>query len=219
MIRDFFRNLDRRRAVSLIIGNVFTGMGISIFKLSGLGNEPFSGMVMALSDCTGSQYAFFLILVNLVIFIAEITMGRELIGLGTAVNALLLGYIVTFFFGIWEVTLGMPSVLWQKLLTVFVGVVVCSFGLSLYQTSDVGVAPYDSLALIMCRKQKKISYFWGRMACDVFCAVVCFAAGGIVGLGTLVSALGLGPFVQFFNKTSKNFLTSTGGGMNCQNQT
>ncbi len=202
----------------MIIGNVFTGMGISIFKLSGLGNDPFSGMVMALSDCTGIQYAFFLILVNLVIFIAEITMGRELIGLGTAVNALLLGYIVTFFFGIWEVTLGMPSVLWQKLLTVFVGVVVCSFGLSLYQTSDVGVAPYDSLALIMCKKQKKISYFWCRMACDVFCAVVCFAAGGIVGLGTLVSALGLGPFVQFFNKTSKNFLTSTGGGMKRQKQ-
>ena len=111
MIRDYFRKLDRRRAVIMIIGNVFTGMGISIFKLSGLGNDPFSGMVMALSDCTGIQYAFFLILVNLVIFIAEITMGRELIGLGTAVNALLLGYIVTFFFGIWEVTLGMPSVL------------------------------------------------------------------------------------------------------------
>lgn len=98
MIRDYFRKLDRRRAVIMIIGNVFTGMGISIFKLSGLGNDPFSGMVMALSDCTGIQYAFFLILVNLVIFIAEITMGRELIGLGTAVNALLLGYIVTFFF-------------------------------------------------------------------------------------------------------------------------
>lgn len=199
MLRDYFKNLDRKRAVIMIVGNVFIGMGISIFKLSGLGNDPFSGMVMSLADCTGIQYAFFLILVNLVIFIAQITMGRELIGLGTAVNALLLGYIVTFFLGIWGVTVGMPSVLWQKILTVFIGVVVCSFGLSLYQASDVGVAPYDSLALIMCRKQKRISYFWCRMACDVFCAAVCFAAGGIVGLGTLVSALGLGPFVQFFN--------------------
>ena len=47
MIRDYFKKLDRRRAVIMIIGNIFTGMGISIFKLSGLGNDPFSGMVMA----------------------------------------------------------------------------------------------------------------------------------------------------------------------------
>ena len=29
--------------------------------------------------------------------------------------------------------------------------------------------------------------------------VVCWLAGGIVGLGTLVSAFGFGPFVQFFD--------------------
>ena len=61
----------------MIIGNVFYRNGNQHFKLSGLGNDPFSGMVMALSDCTGIQYAFSLILVNLVIFIAEITMGRS----------------------------------------------------------------------------------------------------------------------------------------------
>lgn len=31
MIRDYFKKLDRRRAVIMIIGNIFTGMGISIF--------------------------------------------------------------------------------------------------------------------------------------------------------------------------------------------
>ena len=49
MIRDYFKKLDRRRAVIMIIGNIFTGMGISIFKLSGLGNDPFSGMRFSLS--------------------------------------------------------------------------------------------------------------------------------------------------------------------------
>lgn len=203
MILNYLKNVDKKRVLIMVVGNLFTGMGISIFKLSGLGNDPFSGMVMALSDCTGIQYAFFLILVNLVIFLAQITMGRELIGPGTAVNALLLGYFVTFFYSVFVGTVGIPAAMWQRLITVLAGVVVCSFGLSLYQSSDVGVAPYDSLALIMRRKQNKVSYFWCRMACDVFCAVVCYLAGGIIGIGTLVSALGLGPFVQFFNKISE----------------
>jgi uncharacterized membrane protein YczE len=37
--------------------------------------------------------------------------------------------------------------------------------------------------------------------CDACCALICFLAGGIVGIGTLVSAFGFGPFIQFFNKT------------------
>ncbi|MNW66270.1 hypothetical protein D3C74_447240 [compost metagenome] len=80
-----------------------------------------------------------------------------------------------------------------------IGVVVCSFGISLYQTSQVGVAPYDSLSLIMKNKFPKVSYFWHRMFTDALSALVCFLAGGIIGLGTLVTVFGLGPIIHFFD--------------------
>ena len=34
---------------------------------------------------------------------------------------------------------------------------------------------------------------------DALCALVTFLLGGLVGIGTLVCAFGLGPFIQFFN--------------------
>ncbi|WNS40756.1 hypothetical protein [Paenibacillus sp. MMS20-IR301] len=198
--------LDSKRLIIMVLGNIFLGMGISIFKLSGLGNDPFSGMVMALADLTGISYANFLILVNVVLFVAEFITGRKFIGAGTFVNAILLGYIATFFHSTWISLLGEPQLLWQQVITVAIGVVVCSFGVSLYQTSDVGVAPYDSLSLIMRAKFPRISYFWHRMLTDALCALICFLAGGIIGLGTLATVFGLGPIIHFFNVNFTNKL-------------
>ena len=66
MLAGYFKKIGMSRFTVMAIGNLFLGMGISIFKLSGLGNDPFSGMVMALSDRTGITYALFLVLVNAV---------------------------------------------------------------------------------------------------------------------------------------------------------
>jgi uncharacterized membrane protein YczE len=198
-MRGYFHNVDKKRLIIMVFGNVFLGMGISIFKLSGMGNDPFSGMVMALAENIGMTFANFLILLNLVLFVIEFITGRKFIGAGTFVNAILLGYIATFFHSTWLSLFGEPQLIWQQVVIVAIGVVVCSFGVSLYQSSEVGVAPYDSLSLIMRDNFPKVSYFWHRMFTDSLCALICFLAGGIIGLGTLVSALGLGPIVHFFN--------------------
>ena len=88
---EWIRKINWKYVIVMLIGNVILGLGIAIFKLSGLGNDPFSGMVMALSDRIGIDYPIFLIIVNMIIFVVEIIFGRKMIGLGTFVNALLLG--------------------------------------------------------------------------------------------------------------------------------
>lgn len=199
MIRRYFEKAGWGLALVMVVGNIFLGLGIAVFKLSGLGNDPYSGMVMALSDCVGMAYANFLVLINLAVFVIEIIFGRKFIGAGTVVNALLLGYIVTFFYNLLSNGIGIPEVMWQKLIVVCIGVVVCSFGVSMYQTPDVGAAPYDSMSLIMAMRKPSISYFWHRISTDALCALICFLAGGIVGIGTLLSAFCLGPFISFFD--------------------
>jgi uncharacterized membrane protein YczE len=184
----------------MLIGNILLGLGISIFKLSGLGNDPFSGMVMALSEVVNIPYATFLVILNIFVFIIQFLTGRKLIGIGTIVNACLLGYVVTLFFSMLQRFSLTPETMWQRIIVVCIGVVVTSLGVSMYQTPKVGIAPYDSLSIIMARRWVKIPYFWHRMLTDGICAAICFTAGGIVGLGTLVSAFGLGPFIHFFNE-------------------
>ena len=72
--------------------------------------------------------------------------------------------------------------------------------ISMYQQADLGVSPYDASSLILAERQSRFPYFWCRIFTDGICAVVCFVLGGIVGIGTVVTAFGFGPFVTFFNK-------------------
>ena len=47
---NFLKNINWKHVLIMCIGNVFAGMGIGIFKLAGLGTDPFSGMNMAVAD-------------------------------------------------------------------------------------------------------------------------------------------------------------------------
>ena len=159
---EWIRKINWKYVVVMLIGNIILGLGIAIFKLSGLGNDPFSGMVMALAECVGIEYARFLILLNLGFFVIEIIWGRKLIGLGTIINALFLGYFVTFFYNLITSVIDAPDQMAMQVVTVFIGVIITSLGISMYQLPKQGVAPYDSISLIMTEKWPKIPYFWRR---------------------------------------------------------
>lgn len=202
MITSYLKRVGWKRILMTIIGNIFIGLGIGIFRYAALGNDPYTAMNLSLSECVGMSYPVFQILFNLIAFVIQFLWGRELIGIGTIVNAFFLGYIVDFFYHILLLVPVSPEAFWQSVIIVCVGVIICSFGLSLYQTSDVGVAPYDALSLITQKKLPKVPYFWHRMFDDALAAGISLVATGFtnIGLGSLVSAFGLGPFIHFFNK-------------------
>lgn len=184
-----------------IFGNLFIGAGVAAFKFSLLGNDPFDGMNMALSDLFHIYYPLLQVIVNICFFLIQIALGRDLIGLGTVINAVFLGFIVDFCAKIMNLVADTPGSMVLRILIMLIGLILTGLGLSLYQSSDLGVAPYDALAIIMDRKIKKLPYFFARIICDAGCAAVCFFAGGIIGLGTIASAFGFGPVISFFNKT------------------
>ena len=57
----------------------------------------------------------------------------------------------------------------------------------------------EALSIILSRRQSKIPYFWCRIATDSICAIAAALLGGVIGIGTLICALGLGPFITFFD--------------------
>ena len=65
---------------------------------------------------------------------------------------------------------------------------------------DLGIAPYDYLSLGL-RDYTPCPYFGCRIFTDALSALLCWLLGGLVGLGTLICAFCLGPFIQFFDRT------------------
>ncbi len=196
----YFQEAGWKRVTMSLAGNLFVGIGVAIFKFSVLGNDPFNGMNMALADLFHIPYPTVQIMVNILFFAIQLIAAKELIGFGTVVNIFLIGYIVNLCYGLLCRLFGAPGTLAVQLAVMLIGMLICSLGLSLYQCSEMGTAPYDALALILNRKLPKIPYFWCRIFCDGGCALICFLAGGLVGLGTLASAFGFGPVIAFFDR-------------------
>ncbi|MBE6908958.1 MAG: hypothetical protein E7474_05050 [Ruminococcaceae bacterium] len=188
-----------RRVVVMTVGIVIMAAGIVLFKLSFMGNDPSTAMVIAIGDRVGVDFALILLGMNLLWFLVEWRWNRKLIGIGTFVNWFLVGPLASAYEkivrGLWAV----PESLLPRLLMMAVGVLVLSLSCAMYQTSDVGIAPYDALSITLSEKTGK-RYFWCRILTDSVCTVIAFALGGIIGAGTLVCTVGLGPFIQFFSK-------------------
>ena len=189
-----------RRILGMVVGVVIIALGIALFKQAHLGNDSISALNMRLAEMLGISLGVENICINVIFFIAEIWFGRKYIGLGTFVNGLGIGFIVTAFydpiaafFGPAEAA-GLPV----QLLWMAIAVPVTALGVSLYQTADLGIAPYDYLSLGL-RDYTPFPYFGCRVFTDALCALLCWLLGGLVGIGTLVCAFCLGPFIQFFN--------------------
>ena len=189
-----------RRIIGMVVGVVIIALGIALFKQAHLGNDSISALNMRLAEMLGISLGVENICINVLFFVAELWFGRKYIGLGTFVNGLGIGFIVTAFydpiaafFGPAEAA-GLPV----QLLWMAVAVPVTALGVSLYQTADLGIAPYDYLSLGL-RDHTPFPYFGCRVFTDALCALLCWLLGGLVGIGTLVCAFCLGPFIQFFD--------------------
>ena len=130
-----------RRVLGMVIGIVIISLGIAIFKQSHLGNDSITALNIRLSELLGISLGVQNICTNLVFLVVEFIWGRKYIGLGTLVNGLGCGFIITFFYDIIAGWFGPAEQLPIQLLWVVIAVPVTAFGCSLYQTADLGVAP------------------------------------------------------------------------------
>ncbi len=193
------QKISLRRILGMIAGVVVIGVGIAVFKFSHLGNDSISALNLRIAELSGLPFSIENVLMNLCLFVPQLIWGRRYIGLGTIINSFCIGFIVTFTSDVMTAAFGTADTLPVHLFWVAVGVLVVAFGCSLYQTADLGVAPYDALSLMMADRLP-VPYFGCRVFTDALCAVIAFVLGGLIGLGTLICAFGLGPFVQFFTK-------------------
>lgn len=187
-----------KRFLYMVIGLITLSFGIAMFRLARLGNDPFTGMCFAISDKYGVSLGMVELAVNAFFFVIMLFTMRKYVGIGTAFNAFLIGYIVEFFANTLE-SIWQPEALAAKLLVCVLALVITGLGCSLYMTANMGISPYDATAkgLSLCTP---VRFFFCRMFTDALCVVVCWWQGGILGIGIILSAFCLGPFISLFDK-------------------
>lgn len=96
LISVFKQEKGVKRFFMMIFSILLMGFGISLFSYSDMGVDPFTSMNMAISSKIGISFGFYQMCINCVILIAIAFLGRHLIGFGTVVNMVGVGYICEF---------------------------------------------------------------------------------------------------------------------------
>ncbi len=198
-ISEYMPPARRQTFIVMLAGIGIMGGGVALFKLSLMGNDPHTALMIAIGNRLGVDFSLVLFLVNCLWFFAEWCSDRDLIGIGTFVNWFFVGPLASLCEKAVRSVWGVPSEIDTRIWLMMAGVVTLSLACALYQTADMGVAPYDALSMILSRKSR-LSYLRCRMLTDSLCALAAFLLGGLIGVGTLVCAVGLGPFITFFSK-------------------
>lgn len=213
------KHITKRKLLAVILGNLVLGIGITILRFSQMGNDPFCASTMAISEGLGMGLGTYQLILNAVLFIFQLIWGRKYIGLGTIINLFLMGYIIQFGTWVMESIFGVDPLLTlpQQFLIMVAALVILTFGLAMYQVAELGVAPYDFLALGLAERFP-IPYFALRVGTDAVCVLVILGAvgtgligwdGSHLGIGTVITTFFLGPLVAYFSKLHEKWVNET----------
>jgi uncharacterized membrane protein YczE len=181
----------RRRLPRLLAGLVLCGMGIAAMVAADLGLGPWDVLHQGISERTGLPIGSVVILVGVAVMLCWIPL-RERPGLGTVLNAILIGVVVDLTL-LW---LDTPANLWGPWVLMLGGVVAFGAGSGFYIGAGLGPGPRDGVMTGLARRGWPVGVV--RTAIELSALGGGWLLGGTVGVGTVVFALGIGPLVHWF---------------------
>ena len=173
----------------LIIGLFFFGVGEAIIIASGSGVSPWTVLAQGISLKYNISIGLATFLVSITILIAWIPL-KQVPGIGTILNALIIASAIDISLPY----LPKPEVFELKILQACIGILVVGIGSGIYLTCNLGPGPRDGL-MIGLQRVTNFSLPGIRTLIEFSAVISGWLLGGIVGIGTILFVIGIGPCV------------------------
>lgn len=180
------------RFLRLVLGLFLYALGIVVTMKANIGYSPWEVFHAGLGKSIGMTIGNVSILTGLLIVLIAHLMGEKL-GLGTLLNMVLIGVFMDQL-----LSLGLFPVVTHWLpgfLVMLSGLLVISLASYFYIGSGFGAGPRDSLMVALTRKTG-LAVGLCRGGIELTAVIVGWFLGGLVGVGTVVSAFAIGICVQ-----------------------
>lgn len=154
-----------------------------------VGGSPWHTLNQGLSGTLGITFGQASILVSVLVVLSDLLL-KEPIGVGTILDAFLVGWGADFF--IWLDPLPYQDGLIGSLIMLFFSLVVVSISQVIYMRAALSCGPRDALLVALGKRVRRISMGPVTVAVSVVVLVVGYFLGGQVGIGTLINIFGTG---------------------------
>ncbi|MGY6502698.1 MAG: YczE/YyaS/YitT family protein [Acidimicrobiales bacterium] len=180
---------DLRRPARFVSGLAVGSFGLTLMVRSELGAAPwevFTGGVAGTVDLPVSLVRY-LVIGAIIVLVAA---------LGARMTPALIatGLIGATCMAVYDVVVPSVDGSVVRVAVFAVGLVVMAVGVAFYLHADLGAGPHDALILTASERTGR-SLPMSRTACESAALVGGALLGGVVGVGTVAFALGLGPLI------------------------
>ncbi len=181
-----------RRLPQLLVGLVLYGWSMAMLIRSGLGLDPWDVFHQGLANHLPITFGQVTILVGALVLLLWIPL-RQRPGIGTVLNVFVIGLAADAGLAAMPAVTGLPG----QIAMLLGGVVANGLAGALYVGARLGPGPRDGLWVALTKRTGH-SIRVVRTVLEVTIVAIGWLLGGVVGVGTVVYALAIGPIVQFF---------------------
>lgn len=200
------RKITGKSILAAAFGVLLVGVGVAFNNCAGFGNDPvgivYDG-IRSISGMNQAQLGMASNVVNIVLLVFLFFVGRRYVSVGTFVYLLPYGFCVdlgNFLYGLH----GASEDIWVRVVFSMLGCVLLSLGVAIYITVDIGVDPFTGVVLVL-RDVLKKEYRYVKIGFDLTMVILGTLLGGRLGVVTVVTALAVGPVIQFFTRLLKKY--------------
>lgn len=176
----------------MLLGLVLYALGIVATVKANVGYAPWEVFHVGLGDAIGISLGAASIIAGLVIVIVVTALGEKL-GLGTLGSMVLTGVFIDI--------IVMLNIIPEAggfaagIAMLIAGMFTIALGSYFYMKAAFGAGPRDNLMVVLTRKTK-IPVGLCRLLVELLVTLIGWLLGGMVGVGTVISFIGIGLCVQ-----------------------
>jgi len=173
----------------LVFGLILFGLGEGLLIVSFAGASPWSVLAQGISLNVNFSTGIITIFVSIGVLLLWLPLKQKP-GIGTILNAIIIGLMIDVCINF----VPTPENYINQVFLAITAVLTVGLGGGIYLVANLGAGPRDGL-MVGLQKKTNLSIALVRGAIEITVMSVGWYLGGIVGLGTLLFAFGIGPAV------------------------
>jgi uncharacterized membrane protein YczE len=184
------------RIVFYLTGLLILSFGVTLTIKSDLGAGPWDALNVGLSTTIGLTVGSWVIIVGLILIVINAFLLQEKPDVFAFFTILIVGGLIDFWllyiFNQFE-----PTGLISKTIVLFLGLILLALGIAVYLQAKYPLIPIDRFMLAI-RHRIKVNLMVAKTIGELTALILALIFKGPIGIGTIIIALSVGPFVQLF---------------------
>ncbi|MFD1738002.1 YitT family protein [Bacillus salitolerans] len=185
-----------KRLLFYLVGLTILSLGVSFTIKSDLGAGPWDALNVGLSTTFGLTVGSWVIIVGLALIVINAILLKERPDIFAIFTIVIVGGYIDFWL-IYVLAKWDPASFVMKLVVLMVGLLFLSLGIAIYLQAKYPLIPIDRFMLAI-QARIKVNLMVAKTIGEVTALLLALLFKGPIGIGTIIIALSVGPFVQIF---------------------